>query len=363
MRIVLFFLLAVSTSASLANELKKTAQATQKPLQILATIKPLYLLASEIAGKSATTALLIPATMDTHDYSFRPSDLRKLARTDVILRISPHLETFLNNVIEKSPDKHLITLEQTAGLHWLDIRAGHHHAHEQHHAHQPIQHSEHDYHIWLDPVQVGLLVDEISRQLSQLDPAHAPQYSRNSQQLKQRIDAAYRQSQQQLQSLQETPYLVFHDAWHYLEHAYGLRQPHILSLQEGLPPGLKTMLELRQHIREEKIHCLIASPHSNKRLIQSLVEDLPVQAYWLSPVATNRQTSSYANWMRDTAQQFAGCLSNSRRKFSQGSQEKNKSESGTSVPPGLAQSQNNHQHSRLNRQASHQPVQPQTEPP
>ncbi len=252
--------------------------------------------------------------MNTHDYSFRPSDLRKLARADVVIRISSQLETFLDAAL--IAEKRVISLEAAPGIYWLPVRdKDHHEAHGAHHGSHLQAVSYRDYHIWLDPRQALLLARYISQKLGQIDPAHATTYEANRQRLSQRINHAYQQTRQYLQMFKATPYLVFHDAWHYWEQAYDLSQPHVISWQEGLPPGLKTLHRLRQQIREENVRCLIASPRNNQRLIGSLTEDLHLRTHWLSPVGAQSPARTYPEWILSAGQQFASCLDSFNNKL------------------------------------------------
>ncbi len=330
-RIVLFFLLSVFTTFNsyALPTLAPSPTTSAKKIKVLSTIKPIQLLVNQIVGEHAEPVLLIPATMSLHHYSLRPSDLRKLSHADVVIRISEHMETFLNPLFSSSQsDKLIITLSEIPKIKWLTIRGKHDHGSQpsqqsNHDAHNHGEHTDedadhhgdkgarYDYHFWLDPHHVELMVNHITEQLINFDSAHGDDYKKNSQLLIQQIRDANQVARLKLQPFKNSPYLVFHDGWHYLEQAYGLDKPHVISLQEGLPPGLKTLYKLRQEIREEKINCLIASPNSNKRVIKTLTEKLPVKVVWLSPnAATDKETSinDYPAFIQHNAEQFSQCL-------------------------------------------------------
>ncbi len=305
--IVLFFLLTVFTTSS--------SNAQTKKLTILSTIKPIQLLVNDIVGQHATSTLLISARMNLHNYSLRPSDLRKIAHADMVIRISENMETFLNSLFDQN--KPVISLSHAAGIAWLPVRGSHNHSasnHGDNHSaeqHHRAHHSTNDYHIWLDPNQVTLLADYITQKLSLIDPKHAENYSKNNEQLKQEIYHAHRVAQSKLQPLKGKPYLVFHDSWHYFERAYGLSEPHVISLQEGLPPGLKTIYQLRKSIKALNIKCLIVAPNNNKNIIQTITENLPIKTIELSPngmTKTKAGISSYSAFIHYNAKQFSQCL-------------------------------------------------------
>jgi zinc transport system substrate-binding protein len=317
-RIVLFFLMGMFISLSSycnaadSQTLIHAPADQNKQLYIVSSIKPIHLLVKEIVGKHANAFLLIPENVNTHDYSLRPSDLKKLAHADLIIRISGNLEVFLNKLLSQ---KKVISLANTPQLSWLPIRHSHgvsdtdiHQHHHEEREEQTEHRLNHDPHIWLDVANTIKMVAYISQQISAIDPSHQSLYIQNSQQLIDRIQKADQLTKQLLKDHQQTPYLVFHDGWQYLEHDYKLKKPYVISFQEDLPPGIKTILSLRQQITEQDIRCLIASPFNNKRIIKTLIEDLTVKVIWLSASGAGIPINNYAELMKYNASQLSLCF-------------------------------------------------------
>ncbi|MCK5904969.1 MAG: zinc ABC transporter substrate-binding protein [Gammaproteobacteria bacterium] len=329
-RIVLFFLLgmffSLSSYANLANVYQTNSlnkvdnKGVNKELHIVSTIKPIHLLVKEIVGDQAKLSLLIPENVSTHDYRLRPSDLKKLTQADVIIRISENLEIFLNKLLSQ---KQVIILANTPQLSWLSIRHSHEKQGNSHdtHQHEEEDHNEeekedgdeehqlgHDPHIWLDANNTIKMVTYIREQISAIDPSHRDEYRKNSHQLIAKIKQADQQAKQVLQKYQPIPYLVFHDGWQYWEHAYGLKKPHVISFHEDLPPGIKTILTLRQQIKAQDIHCLIASPFNNKKIIKTITEGLPIKVIWLSASGAKIPIDQHSEFMKYNISQFSDCL-------------------------------------------------------
>ena len=78
------------------------SQFEQNKLQIVTTIKPLQAIVTAISADIADSHQLIPDSASPHSYSFKPSDIRKVKRANVIFRIDEHLEVMLSPVFEKS---------------------------------------------------------------------------------------------------------------------------------------------------------------------------------------------------------------------------------------------------------------------
>ena len=62
---------------------------------MVTSIKPLALIAQEIAGDKVSVENLLPVKASPHDYPLRVSDIRRLQDADLVLWVGPSLETFL----------------------------------------------------------------------------------------------------------------------------------------------------------------------------------------------------------------------------------------------------------------------------
>src|SRR5690606_5339986 len=69
--------------------------------QVLASIKPLQLIAAAITDGVSSPALLITANQSPHDVTLRPSDVRKVAESDLLLWVGPQMETYLAGIMER----------------------------------------------------------------------------------------------------------------------------------------------------------------------------------------------------------------------------------------------------------------------
>lgn len=290
------------------SSLSTQAIADTRP-EILSTILPIHLIAEEIAGEHASTKLLIPATQNIHHYSMTPKTLRTIKNADLIIRVSPNLERFLNKSLE---GKNVLTWISLNDIYTLPARARHRHKNDTDHeiipGEQSTDSSKFDSHLWFNPENARLLIDRIVEELSTLDSKHAKIYARNAQQLKDKIKHI---EENIIETLGDTSlsYAVFHDAWQYFQDYFGVTAPKTLSIQEGIPPSAKQVKELRQHLEEDAIVCLVASPQSNQSLLKALVEGKQTKIVILDPkgaeLPDNHQ--GYAGLLAYTFEQLQSC--------------------------------------------------------
>ena len=105
-------------------------------VKVLASIKPLQLLAADIVGDAGEVELLIKPGASPHHYSMKPSDRRKLDDAHVIAWVGPDLETFLEKSLRGS-DALVLQMAVAEG-------EGEGEGHEEHGAHD--DHKGHDDH-------------------------------------------------------------------------------------------------------------------------------------------------------------------------------------------------------------------------
>ena len=313
-----------------------TTTVTAAPPHIVCTIKPACLLVKAIVGEQENTTQLLPDNADLHHYNFRPSDLRKLSQANVVVRISPTLEQFITPLLNPTQQT-IITLADSPKLTFLPMPEKHQHNHSQTHTSHNEEHNEHhehheheahkihpphkeeheqpppssiDPHFWLDPDNAIKMAHYLTVELIKIDPKHAKRYQSNRHLLIDAIKETDQYIHQLLLNDQHKPYLTFHPSFQYFEKHYHLAEPEIISLHEGLPPGIKSLRHLRQFIQKTGIQCLVTQPSANQALTQLLTEGFSMTVITLNPVGSTHQKThnNYIDLLRYSAQQLHFCL-------------------------------------------------------
>ena len=271
-----------------------------QPLRVAATVKPLHSLVAGVMKGAGEPELVLTGSESPHHYSLRPSERRTLADAALVFWIGPPFEAFLTGMMADQAGQRHVALIETAGIETLPARiAGTGHAYGAH----P------DPHIWLSVHNARVIVDEIAKQLAELDPGQRPLYLRNRDAMHARLDALDRELHAQLDGLR-SPFLTYHDAYRYFERAYRLHNAGFVSSSDELPPGARLVRELREHIGREHIGCLFYDAPSQPPLVKTLQRGHNLTAVELDPLGLRLQpgTGLWFTLMRDIASGFAGCL-------------------------------------------------------
>lgn len=148
--------------------------------------------------------------------------------------------------------------------------------------------------------------------LIEADPARADTYRANASALDARLEALDAELRATLAPVSGRPFIVFHDAWRYLEEAYGLTAAGSITVSPERMPGAKRITELRHTITERGAVCIFAEPQMPSRLVATVAEGTGVGIGEIDPLGSavaGPGADAYETLMRRNAIELARCLS------------------------------------------------------
>ncbi|HTF96180.1 MAG TPA: zinc ABC transporter substrate-binding protein [Cellvibrio sp.] len=275
-----------------------TAEA--KP-RLLASIKPLALIAQEVAGDRAIVDTLLPISASPHDYPLKMSDHRRLRSADLVVWIGPELESFLSRPLSGLNKNRVLTTYELPDLYWPEQTEdidGHHHTSHQHIGKDP--------HIWLDPRNAVVIALAIAAGLTALDPDGKQEYQLNSARFNASIQQMDQQIGLQLAAVKSTGFAVYHEGYSHFVSRYGLHQVGYVTYAPERRPGAKHLKELRDVLRKEG-SCLFIEPYYQVASIESMAKSIGLKVGVLDPIG-DQQVSSYQTLIEKLANSFSSCL-------------------------------------------------------
>jgi zinc transport system substrate-binding protein len=300
--------------------------AADRPLRVVATIKPVHSLVAAVMEGVGSPALLVTGARSPHTYALRPSDARALNEADVFFRVSEQVEPFTGKIVKSLPESvRVVTLADAPGLELLDVRTGdtfeaHGHGHGLGHggedadedddhaaSHEPARR---DGHVWLDPRNARAMVAEIARVLAETSPADAETLERNVARLTERLEALEAELARELAPVAGKPFVVFHDAYHYFERRFGLASLGSITVSPEVPPSARRLTEIRKKIAALGAACVFAEPQFQPRLVAVVTEGTGAHSGTLDPEGALIEPGpdGYFALMRALAAGLKGCL-------------------------------------------------------
>ena len=200
-------------------------------------------------------------------------------------------EHFLKNASGKD-------IEPTA----QEPEAGHHHHHG---------HGEFDLHVWLDPENAKVLVQEIKGALVELDPGNAGTYEANAKNLMVKLDRLISEISSTLASSKGKGFVVFHDAYQYFEERFGMTAVGSITVSPEVVPGASRIRELKDKIVELDAHCVFSEPQFQPKIVFTVAEGTQANTGVLDPLGASIADGPelYFTLIRDMANSLQECLS------------------------------------------------------
>ena len=285
-----------------------SARADDAP--VVASIKPLHSLVQGVLGDTGRAALISSAS--PHDTVFRPSQMQTIRRARIIFYVDDRLEPSVTKALTVLPDTiRTYAVAQTAGLTLLPQRSDYSHASS---GETKGENGYTDPHVWLDIGNAEKIVKALASELSVVFPENRSVYKANADRLTQRLRRLDDGIRARLQVVRDRPFIVFHEAYHYFEHRYGLNNAGFITLNPGISPSIKRLNAIRAQINESGALCVFHEPQFPDAVIDVVSEGSSIRKGALDPIGLNMPTGAdmYFRLLDQLARSLARCLGDDR---------------------------------------------------
>ncbi|WLS08103.1 zinc ABC transporter substrate-binding protein ZnuA [Shinella sumterensis] len=321
---------------------------------VVVSIKPIHSLVAAIMQGVGEPGLIVEGAASPHTYSLKPSNAAALQNADVVFWVGHGLEAFLEKPLESLGGKAtVVELDDAPGLEKLPFREGgpfeahthegegHDHAHEgeeghdhekeghdhgkEAHAHgeeahdhgkeaDGHEHGEFDMHLWLSPQNARAIAAEAAKVLAEKDPANAETYRKNLAGLEERLDALDKEVAETVAPVKDKPFIVFHDAYQYFEHHYGMHAAGSITVSPETLPGAERLTQIRDKVKTLGATCVFAEPQFEPKLVNVVIEGTPAKSGVLDPEAATLEPGPdlYFTLMKSIATSLRDCLGQAR---------------------------------------------------
>jgi zinc transport system substrate-binding protein len=322
-------------------------------IKVVASIKPIHSLAIYLMDGIAKPDLIVDGYASPHGFAMKPSHAKMLQNADLIFWVGEDLESFLEkplSSIAKKAEK--IELMKIKGLQVLKFRErnifddhddhghddhddhgkkedDHDHDHDDHgkkeddhddhgkkdddhddHGHDDHDvhaHGEFDPHIWLDPINAKVILNEMVEHLIENDPKNEAKYKSNLAKALKEIDKLIIDVMTDLSSSVSS--IVFHDAYQYFEKRFNVNILGAFTVNTDVMPGAEQLAEIREIIEHDKVACVFSEPQFNPDIIKAVAKDMNIKTGVIDPLGATLDPGKdlYLNLIRNMSASFEGC--------------------------------------------------------
>ncbi|MFY0312198.1 metal ABC transporter solute-binding protein, Zn/Mn family [Leisingera sp. D0M16] len=345
------------SGAAAAALLAGAGTAVAEVPRVAADIAPVHGLVARVMQGLGEPALVVPPGASPHGYAMRPSEAQALDQADVVFWLGAPLTPWLEGPLEElAGSAHRIELLAAGGTTVLPFREGARfeaHAHEEHEGHDDHGHEEHaeadahaghddhadhgheehaegheghadhedhadadghrhegaDPHAWLLPANAQAWLDVIAEELAEHDPDNAAAYKANAEAGKQEIAEAVASISAQLEPFRAKQFIVFHDAYQYFEHGFGLNAAGAISISDAAKPSPARVAEVRDVVADLKVTCVFSEPQFNPGLVATVLDGTGAGTAVLDPLGAKLEPGPqfYPALLQEIGAAIAGC--------------------------------------------------------
>jgi zinc transport system substrate-binding protein len=220
----LIVIIAISATAGIYLLPQPSTPQTSTKLKVIATFYPLYDFAQNIGGDRVTVSILVPETVDVHDFEPTPSSISAVSTADVLIYNGIGLEPWIANIVSASDNPDLIQIDTSHGIPLLPIA-------------QQFQRGNQTYdpHIWLNPIDAKQQVRNILQGLIKADSADSQSFTQNANAYIAKLDALNQRAINSTTGTATNRFVTFHEAFSYFANQYNITQVPILGPFEEDP--------------------------------------------------------------------------------------------------------------------------------
>ena len=178
------------------------------------------------------------------------------------------------------------------------------HGHDDHEGHA---HGEFDPHIWLDPINAKVILNEMVEHLIENDPKNEAKYKSNLSKALKEIDKLTIDVMTDLSNSVSS--IVFHDAYQYFEERFNVNILGAFTVNTDVMPGAEQLAEIREIIEHDKVACVFSEPQFNPDIINAVAKDMKIKTGVLDPLGATLDPGKdlYFNLIRNMSASFKGC--------------------------------------------------------
>jgi len=291
-------------------------------LDVVATTTFVADVVSRIGGEQIKLTVLLPYGANPHSYQPSPRDVAAVHEADVVFANGAGLEVFLEELIANAGgDAEVVHVSEGVDLRSIDPQAEEDHEQEESGPHdedegsEGRQHQGVDPHVWFDPTNVMVWVENIQETLLRLDPQNEEYYREHARSYRsdlENLDAWIREQVEDIPESQRV-FVTDHTVFGYFAEEYAFQQVGAVipaATTEAEPSG-KHLAQLSDIIREFDVKAIFVSKDVDPSLSQRIAEDTGVevvQLYFGSLTEEGGQAGTYISFMRYNVKAIVGAL-------------------------------------------------------
>jgi len=289
-----WFVVGIVSVCGIFTGCSKQSQVEREDVvSVAVSIIPQKFFVEKIGGKHVDVTVMVEPGTSPHLYEPKPAQIIKLSKARLYFSIGIEFEkAWLPRFVEAAGNLTIVPCD--SGIEKLPMISSYadHGIDNRDEEVTDDSNGNKDPHVWLSPELVKGMVNIITAKLCTIDPAHRIEYQKNSDYLLMEIQELQDTIRMNLQESNIEQFIVFHPAWRYFAHEFGLQQIPIEI--EGKEPMPKELQHLLYVAGKNKITTIFVQSQFSQKSAELIALKIGGTVISIDPLAYNWHTSLLA---------------------------------------------------------------------
>ena len=246
------------------------------PPSVVTTVYPLSFVVDRIGGDGVRATDLVPSGAEPHDLELTPGQVRVLAEANLVFYVGGGFQPAVEDAIEDLGENAVDVLD---GIEVHDE-------------------GQIDPHVWLDPLRLSDIVEEVAHQLAENDPERADEYRTNAAILRRDLFGLDDELARGLSGCARDEFVTAHEAFGYLAARYNLTQIALSGLDPEAEPSPGRLAEVVRTAQGLDVEVIFYEELVSPATAEALASELGVRTEVLSPLESAPRNGDYFTAMR-----------------------------------------------------------------
>ena len=242
-------------------------------VHVVAATDNLAWVTKEIGGSHVDVEALSHGYQDPHRVEARPSQVIKLARADMLIRIGMDLDLWFDSLLDAARNPKIARgargyVDAHVGLRPLELPSG------------KLDPSMGDIHVFGNPhyefdpvIMKNIVAHNILEGLLRVDPGNAATYRANDAALAERLTQADERWEAKLRPFRGRYVVTYHKTFPYLLARFGLKEFENVEPKPGIEPSASHVAEVAREMKEKGVKAIITEDYRSRRFSDLLARE------------------------------------------------------------------------------------------
>lgn len=290
----------------------KVAEGDNAPkIKVVTTLFPQYDFAKQIGKDAVEVKMLLKPGVESHTYEPAPSDIIEINKADVFLYTGDEMEPWVSKILD-SLDNNVMIVDLSKNISLDKVEDHDHEDEDEDHVHEDEDHvhkeeseeAEHeedhvhtyDPHIWTNPLNAKVMVEDIKNALCEVDKSNKMTYENNAKEYLASLDQLDQDIREVVKQGKRNE-VVFGGrfAFHYFFEEYGLDYISAYdSCSSETEPSAKAIATIIDKVKEDQIPVIFYEEFANPKVAESIASATGAKTLLLHS-CHNVSTDEYKN--------------------------------------------------------------------